>query len=472
MSSVNPYPKILGSFALSMMAVVAIIDLRGVPMMASYGFGAVILYSMAAVCFLIPSALICAELATAYPKAGGLYAWTRMAFGDKVGFVAIWLEWINNVVSFPATLSFIAIAFTYIYDPHWAHQKLFVLLTVWIVLWATTLYTCLGIKASSWLDTCGALFGTILPAFIITVLGIFWLLLGHHVQIKMDWHAVIPNLHGGNLAFFTTTLLTYSGMQIIGFHAPNVYNPRIVYPRAIFIAVLIILAVTIFATLSVSIVLPSDQLSLISGLMDGFELFFNAFHLTWALPILAALIILSVLATLNTWFLGPARGLAVAARDGFFFRIFAYTNKHEAPVAILLLQSVIASLFVLVFTYMPDINAGFWLLLDLSAQSTLIMYSLLFASAITLRYRREKESELDVTQIYKIPGKKIGIWIVTLLGIMTCLFALAVSVIPPALVKTGSIWRYEATLLVSNLIFLGIPLVILFCNRKLQKTSI
>src|SRR5262245_20400592 len=94
--------KILGPFALAMMAIVAIIDLRRLPMMASYGLSSVFFYTMAALFFLIPTGLINAELATKLPLAGGPYAWVREAFGNLPGFFTIWLEWINNVISFPA----------------------------------------------------------------------------------------------------------------------------------------------------------------------------------------------------------------------------------------------------------------------------------------------------------------------------------------------------------------------------------
>ncbi len=453
-----PHPsKILGPFALAMMAIVAIIDLRGVPIMASYGLSALFLYAIAAVCFLIPSALICTELSTAFPEAGGLYAWISKAFGPQTGFFAMWLEWINNVVSFPAMLTFIVVTLTYIFNPHLATHKYFIFGSTLLILWLVTLFTSLGVKASSRLNIIGALLGTIFPALLIIILSMAWLFSKHTLQIHFAWHALLPVFHFDNLAFFSGTLLGYAGMQVIAFHALNVRHPARDYPRGIWAAVIIILIVTAGTSLAVAVVVPAQKLDLVSGLIEGFNYFFVAFHMSWATPIIAALIVLSVLASLNTWFLGPARGLVVAAQKGYFFQPFAYVNRHEAPVLILILQAIIATLFLAIFFYMPTITSGFWVLLDLSAQSTLIMYGLLFACAIRLRYKTLPRAP----QAYFIPGGKSLLWLVGGLGIACCAIAWLMSFTPPHILNTGSVWHYEAVLIISNLIFLSIPFVIM-----------
>ena len=67
--------------------------------------------------FFIPLALVAAELATGWPRAGGLYVWVKQAFGDRSGFLAVWFEWIENIVWFPTVLSFVAATLAYVIDP-------------------------------------------------------------------------------------------------------------------------------------------------------------------------------------------------------------------------------------------------------------------------------------------------------------------------------------------------------------------
>lgn len=450
--------KVLGTFALAMMAVVAIIDLRGLPLMASYGLSSVFFYSLAALFFLIPTGLIVSELTTKFPEAGGLYTWVKHAFGNRVGFFVIWLEWLNNVISFPASLSFIAVYLIYPFTSHVAQHNTTIFIIILAVLWGNTFFTLLGIKASSWLDDAGALFGTIIPAIIITGLAVIWLAKGNSPHITFHSINLLPNFHSVSWAFFAATLLGYSGIQVIAFHVTNVKNPQRDYPRSILIATVIIVAVTVAATLAIAVIVPTHSLKIISGLVDGFALFFNAFHMGWATPILVALIVLSVIATFNIWFLGPARGLAVAAQNGFFPRMFGRMNKNEIPYRLLILQAVIVSILSLIFLFLPDISSGFWVLLILSSQSTILMWIFIFAAAVKLRYSKSSSVQ-SRERVYIIPGGNWGIWVVAAAGCLVCITALSVSFILPQHVKMG-LGAYEALLIISNLIFLSIPFII------------
>ena len=86
--------RVLGRFSLIMISISAILNLRGLPTMATLGYHALIFYAIAALCFLLPSALVCAELATMLPENGGVYTWVKTAFGPSTGFIAIWMEWL------------------------------------------------------------------------------------------------------------------------------------------------------------------------------------------------------------------------------------------------------------------------------------------------------------------------------------------------------------------------------------------
>jgi len=443
--------KILGSFALAMIAVTAIIDLRGLPMMASYGFGVIAVYGLAALLFLIPSSLVCAELATTIPEQGGMYIWVRQAFGDKMGFFSIWLEWLNNVIGFPASLTFIAVTLTYLMDPALALHKGVILTLTLSILWLVTGFTLLGIKASSRLNMLGALFGTIIPAIIIVILGLAWVLIGKPLQFQPGWSHLLPSWNESNPGFFAAIILGFGGMQIVAFHTVNVSNPKHSFPRAIFSAVSIIITICLFTALAIASVVPAQELNLISGLIDGFNRFFLAFHMAWATPVLISLIILSLFATLNAWFLGPARGLAVAAQNGFLPKALGRSNKKDVPAAIIILQAVICSILSVVFLLMPDISSAFWVLLNLSSQSALIVYILIFAAALKLRSS----------------SKRIGITCAAAIGILTCVIALLTSLIPPSLIHTGGLFHYEMILILSNLVFLSIPFLIIYRSSRL-----
>jgi amino acid transporter len=459
-----PHQRMLGTFTLAMIAVVAVIDLRSSAMMASYGLSSIFFYSAALLFFLIPIGFVCAELATTVHEPGGMYVWIHTAFGDKTGFVAIWLEWINNLIAFPASLSFICVTLLYLVDPQLAHHKILILWMTLATLWLMTGFTLLGIRASSRLNRLGGLLGTILPAIIIVLLACVWVFMGKPVQITLDWQHLLPDLKNSNPGFFAAIILGFGGMQLIAFHSANVASPRHSYPRAIFFAIVIIFLICSSCALGVAMVIPHAELNLISGFIESFMRFFGAFNMPWASPILILLIVFGMLATFNAWFLGPARGLAVAAANGFIPKILARVNKHDVPGNILLMQAILCSFFSLLFLAMPDLNAGFWILINLSSQSALMVYILIFLSALKLRLN----TRANPTPGYRIPGGTTGIWLVAGTGSSVCALALTLSLIPPDLVHTGSLWSYELILVGCNLLFIAVPLIILRMRRIKQ----
>src|SRR3990167_10135410 len=128
----SPHKKKISVFSLVMINVVAINSLRNLPLSAEYGFSLIFYYLLAGVLFFLPASLVSAELATAWPEKGGLYVWVREAFGKKVGFFTIWLQWFYNICWYPTIMSFIAATLAYCIDPNLANDKVYMLTVITI----------------------------------------------------------------------------------------------------------------------------------------------------------------------------------------------------------------------------------------------------------------------------------------------------------------------------------------------------
>ncbi len=452
--------RVLGVFALAMIAISGIFSLRNMPLMAEYGLSAIVLYLLAAVIFFIPTALVCAELATAWPERGGLYTWVREAFGPAVGFLAIWFEWTNTVVWFPMLLSFISATLAFVINPHLANNRFFILTVILSIYWLATIVNFFGMRMSSWLSSLGIIFGTLLPGLLIIGLGIGWLLTGKPAQISFTWSAMLPHLHLSGMVFFVGFVLSFAGMQVVGFHARETQHPQRDFPRAIFLATIVILVTAILGSLAIAIVVPTKQISLVAGLMQAFAIFLQAWHLSWLLPILALLTVFGAAAMLNTWIIGPSKGLLVSAQAEHLPKPLLYCNKHDVPVAILFLQGIIVTLLTSVFLFMPTVNSSYWILSALTAQLTMAMFVLLFAAVIRLRY-----TQPDKTRAYRIPGGKIGVWLVSGVGILVCVSAFALGFVPPEQLHTGSLWFYEGFLVMGFLLLALPPFIINYLQR-------
>ena len=442
----------IGVLAIAMMSVAGIFTLRTLPLMAMYGLSSIFYYVIAALLFFIPSALICAELATGWPKTGGLYVWVREAFGRRFGFLAIWLEWTNTVISFPAILAFITATIAYAINPALANNKIYMLTLMLILFWGTTLINFLGIKFSSLISNIGLILGTGLPCLLIIVLAIDWLITGHHSQISFTAKNILPNFSVTRAAFLVGLILGYSGMQISAFHAQEVKDPQRNFPRAIFIAVLIILFLSITGSLAIAMVVPQQKISLLTGLMQATVTFFAMYHLSWMVPIIAILTALGTFSMLNMWIIGPCKGLLATANYGDLPKPLRYINKHNSPTTLLLLQAIVGTIFSLIYLLMPTINSSYWLLVALTSILTLIMCVLIFASVIRLRY-----TQPDMPRGYKIPGGNIGVWIVGGIGILTCAFAFFLGFVPPEQLHHVSTKFYESFLIGGVIILVAIP---------------
>ena len=182
----------LGVFTLAIMNVTAVVSLRGLPAEAEYGLSSAFYYIFAAIVFLIPTALVAAELAAMFQdKQGGVFRWVGEAFGKRAGFVAIWLQWVESTIWYPTVLTFGAVSIAFIglhpaEDMLVASNKFYTLAVVLIIYWAATFISLKGLGWVGRISKIGGMVGTIIPAFLLVLLAIFYLATGGESQ--MDFH--------------------------------------------------------------------------------------------------------------------------------------------------------------------------------------------------------------------------------------------------------------------------------------------
>jgi glutamate:GABA antiporter len=453
--------RVLSIFVLAMLNVSIMASLRNLPLVAEFGLSAIFYFFIVALFFLIPCALISAELATGWPKSGGIYIWVREALGDRLGFMAIWMQWVHNVAWYPVIMSFIAVTMAYLISPTLAENKFFVLSVILVGFWGMTLLNYLGIKASSWFSTAGVIIGTILPGVFIISLGASWIFGGQPVQTTLSWDAVVPPLTNmSNLVFLAGLFLAFAGLEVSSSYASDVKNPQKNYPRAIVLGAVITFTLFMLGSLSIAVVIPKHEISLVAGLMEAFKAFFEHYHLTWVLPLMAFLLIIGAIAEVNSWIIGPVKGLHATSVHGNLPPLFQKLNRHDVPTRLLLFQAILMSITSLIFLYMPQVSSAFWMLTALSAQSYLIMYILMFIAAIKLRY-----SKPHVPRAYRVPFQSKGIWLFSCMGILSSCFAIVLCFVPPSNLQVGNKAVYGLLLAAGLIAMCALPLIIHACRK-------
>jgi len=454
-------------FNLTVITVVSVDSIRNLPATALFGSQLIAFFILGAIFFLIPCALVSAELSSAWPKQGGIYAWTKEAFGAPVGFLAIWFQWIENVIWYPTILSFVAGTIAYLVNPALAGNKYFLMGCILLIFWGVTWINLKGMHFSARFSNLCGICGLIIPMSLIIALGLFWYFSGHPIQIQFTAANLMPQWHDHNIWIsLTAIILSFCGIEIATVHANDVVDPQRTFPKSLAYSVIIIFSTLLLGALSISIVLPSDNINLVAGIMQAFDAFFSAYDLQIFMPVIAIMLIFGGLGGLSNWIIAPTKGLLVAAEEGHLPKKASQTNASGAPTVLLLVQGAIVTLLSGVFLFMPSVNGSYWLLTALTSQVYMFMYLIMFAAGIYLRIKAPQHS-----RPFSIPGGRLGMFITAALGIIGCLVTIAVGFIPPDGINVGSAAHYVGLLLIGLIIMSLPPFVILYWNKKSAVTQ-
>ena len=459
-----PAKKRLSIFLLVMINLATILSIKNWPMMAEYGFSSIIFLLVASLTFFIPVSLVSAELASSEKNNEGIFGWVKEAFGEYFGFLAVWLLWVENVIWYPTMFSFIAATLCYSFNPELSHDLFYNVGLILILFWSVLIINLFGISFSSLLSTFSVIFGTILPGSIIIIFGYLWFTSGETSQINFSLKSLIPSSFQFNeIVFLVGMALSFSGIEMNAIHAKDVKNPQKSYPKAIFISTFLIIVLYLIGTLAIGMIIPKEKINLVTAPIEAISYYLAHYKLSWAVPIFSLMITIGALGGISAWLTGTSKTLLTAGKNGNLPSILRKVNRHDVPTSIMIFQGIIASLMTLVFFAMPNISSGFWILTVLATQLYLLMYMLMFASAIFLRYKKPY-----IEGTYKIPGGKKVLVAVSALGFAFCLFAFGIGFVPPAQLNTGNVLFYDLFLLCAVLLFCILPVIIRkFAKRKI-----
>lgn len=440
----------------------AVDSIRNIPTTALFGPKIIVFFLIASVFFLIPAALISAELAARFPEDNGIYDWVRHAFGPKWGFIAVWLQWVENIPFFPALISFIIGTIIYLFSPALANDKYVQLVLILGIFWALTIVNIFGIRLSASISSFCTLVGLVIPMALLICMGAIWYFSGRPLAIHLTLHNMIP--HFSHLSVWVTmqgVLLSLCGIELATVHAKDTINPRRTFPLALIISVIVIILTLVMGALSVAWVVPAKDISLVTGIMDTFAHFLASYHLTWALPILGIMIAIGSLGGVNSWIIAPTRGLRVACEEGHFPNWLVKSNKNNMPASILIFQAILVSLIIGAFILIPSVNGAYWFLSVLAAQLYMMMYVLMFLASFKLKCKNPTKPDH-----YHIPGGFFGHSLVALLGLIGSVGAFLICFIPPHNVAIGDKSHYELLLLSALIVLTFLPLGFKLFTKK------
>ncbi|MFC1555819.1 APC family permease [candidate division KSB1 bacterium] len=454
--------KSVGLWDVVLMNVTAIIGLRWISLAAAGGNTSITLWFAAVFVFFLPQAFAVIELTTRYPEEGGIYVWTKKAFGDMHGFISGWCYWTNNLVYFPNLLVYIA--GISVFTAGGAYQelgenKLYVILFSLAVLWSVMFFNYIGLKFGRWINNIGGI-GTWITGGILIVLGIV-AVIRYGLANPMPPGSFFSELIDfEKLTFFTSICFGFTGLELASIIAGEVKDPRRSIPRAVLISGIIIGAIYIAGTFAVLVALPLAEINIITGFLQGIAAIANKLGLGWISNILALLITLGGIGGTMAWFTGAARIPFVAGIDQYLPKKFGAVHpKHGSPHIAIIVQAVIATLFILMSFIGSSVEEAYLILFDTTVLVYFIPYLYMFSAYMVLR-KRNGSGEGIIT----LPSNNSAAFVFGTAGFLTTLIAMIVVLFPPS--DTSNALVYEAKVIGGFLIFVVSGVVIYLRGKR------
>jgi amino acid transporter len=432
--------------------------------MAIYGLACVFLYLVPAVVFLLPQALVAAELASGWD--GGVFRWVSEGISASWGLLAVWCQFAMTIFYYPTLLGFVASTLAYVFNPDLATNGLYTGIVIVVVFWTGVFLSARGGTGGvAKLASSGLVVGTLIPGVLLVVLGVVFLLQGNASAAPMSSGHLLPEWTGiASLVLIVNNFLAYSGMEMNAVHVSSLRNPRGEFPKAMFLAVGLVLLIFILPALAISWVIPAEQLSLTAGVMQAFNAFFAYFGLSKLVPIVAIALVCASTGGMLTWLAGPSKGLLlIARREGYLPPFFQEQNENGIPVHILVTQGAITTVIALLYALIPSVSSAYWILSVMTTQVYLIVYLLMFVAAVRLR-----RNQPEVQRGYKAPALKFMCG----LGFVASAAAIVIGFVPPSQFESGNTVAYAA-LILAGTVLLGLlpPWLFLRMRKPSWKTA-
>lgn len=428
---------------------------------AEAGPAGVTLWILGGITFFLPLAACVLELSSRYPEEGGLYLWTRKTFGGFAAFLVGWTYWVSVVAFLPSVLYFIAGSSIFLGGSSWQHlarsPAYFVAVSLLCLAVATAL-NIVGLGVGKWLHNIGAL-GTWLPAAAMIAVGAaVWLRFGSSTEMPAE--SFVPRGSARELMLWPVLVMSLMGLEAASIMGGEIKDARRFIPLALALAAVILLGTKIIGTLAVLVVVPAQELSGAIGFMQAFERGANRIGLYGVLAPMSVLIVVGQLGKVGAWSAAGARLPFVAGVDRFVPPLFGKLHpRWGTPFVALLVQSGLVAALVLLGQAGTNTKGAYDVFLSMTLIPAFLPFLFLFAALIKV----QSDPPAD---IMRVPGGKWLAIPLAILGLLTTMSALALSVAAPEEEENKPLYIAKVVGLAVVLIGVGAGIYALGARRK------
>jgi glutamate:GABA antiporter len=456
-------PRALGLRDMVLFNIVAVVSLRWFATAAAAGPSSITLWVLAAIFFFVPQGLAVSDLAARYPDEGGIYAWTKRAFGEGHGFMCGWCYWVNNILYYPNLLMSTAVIGTFVIghgETGLADRWTYVLPATLFALWLAVGLNIVGVRTGRWLQNIGAI-GTYLPGVLLVGLGAY-AAFTRPAATPLTATTLVPDLGDlSELNLWASIAFAFAGLELSAVLGDEVREPRRTLPRSILIAAPLIAFVYIAGTAAVLWLVPTHEVNIVSGFMQALAIGSRdiGWGIGWLPALAAAFYVVGNVGGVGAWLTGPARVAFVIGLDRYFPPAFGRVHpRWRTPYVAILTQAVLATVFLLlsVLGKGTTVEKAYLVILDTMLLVYFIPYIYLFLCYLVVRFREPVGGSL-------LGGRPAGV-VIGVAGLALTLFAMLIATVPPS--GTTDPWVFRLKVVGGAGFFVVLGLVIYWRGRR------
>ena len=449
--------KTMGFWDVLLFNIATVLGPRWIAAAGHNGTSSISLWALAAVFFFVPGALVINELSSRFPEEGGLYVWSREAFGPFHGFIAGWTYWIYTFFYFPGLLLASASMAAYIVGGRGsilAQDRTFQLTVSLAILLVAVVLNIVGLNIGKWLQNAGGV-GTYVP--LLMLVGIAALVcLRHGSATHFTLSNMLPTWNWDTVNFWSQIAFAFTGLELVSAMSEEVRDPRRTLPRAVFGAGALIAIMYIAGTFAILGLVPAADLDPQSGVFHAIAIGSAALKLSF-LGILAAILVTAGNAGgVGSTVAGISRVPFVVGVDRYLPAAFGKIHpRWKTPYISILVQASISAAILLGSQINETTQGAYQKLIDAGIILYFIPFLYMFAAVIKLAHRKDRNEN---THAILVPGGVAGVWICGGLGFLVVLGGIALSFVPPG--DSANKLGFFMTLVVGTVasIFLGLIL--------------
>jgi amino acid transporter len=351
---------------------------------ASIGASSISWWLILSVAFLLPFALISAELGCSYPEQGGVYAWVRDAFGRRWGSRITWCYWINTAVWLPSVCTLFAGILKQLFFPE-AGIAFQIAVAIAVCL-GTVAVSCVALDLGKWVPNLGAVAKVLF--FSAVILGAWNFSLTHGMANPITFESLAP-AWGESVAYIPAIIYGMLGFELVSAGSAEMRDPARDVPRAVILSGILVATFYTLGTVAVLTAIPADDINLVEGLIDTLRLFFAGPSQAVIVTTLGIGVLFAVFASGSTWAIGVNRAAAEAGLEGELPAPFAFENpRNGSPIGAALLMGAAGTVMLLIYGFVAASNEDlFWSLFAFSGVIFFLPYIAMVLAFLALRRR-------------------------------------------------------------------------------------